>query len=101
MSKRLAPKLPDRLFDRLKGERFREQRFQVLLLITIDENGWPYPSMLSYLEVIAPDHENIRMAPWSNSTATANLRRNPKATLLVVEEGLAYYIQGTATELAS
>jgi hypothetical protein len=100
MSKRLAAVLPDGLLERLKGDRFREQRFQVLLLITLDENGWPYPSMLSYLEVIAPNRENIRMAPWNNSTATANLRRNPKATLLVVEEGLAYYIQGTATEVS-
>jgi len=99
MSKRLEPKLSDRLFERMNGAQFRNLRFQVLLLITIDEHGFPYPSMLSYLEVLAIDRQNIRMAPWNNSTATANLRRNGKGTLLVIDEGLACYLQGTATEL--
>ena len=71
----------------------------MVLLVTLDEKGWPYAAMLSYLEVIAPDRANIRLAPWNNSTTTANIRRNGKVTLLVVDEGMADYIQGTATEL--
>jgi len=99
MSKRLEPVLPDRLFRLLDGEHLREQLNKVVLLITLDENGWPYAAMLSYMEVIAPDRGNIRLAPWNNSTTTANIRRNGKVTLLIVDEGLAVYIQGTATEL--
>ena len=99
MSKRLEPILPDPLFHLLNGEHLREQLNKVVLLITLDEKGWPYAAMLSYLEVIAPDRANIRMAPWNKSTTTANIRRNGKVTLLVVDEGLADYIQGTATEL--
>ena len=99
MSVRLGPKLPDDLFDRMNAEHLDEHLSKVVLLITVDEGGWPYAAILSYLEVIAPDRSTLRLAPWNNSTTTANLRRNGKVTLLVVEEGMAYYIQGTATEL--
>jgi hypothetical protein len=99
MSKRLPPVLTDRLNRLLNGERLSEQLSKVLLLITLDEAGWPYVAMLSYLEVIAVDGSNLRIAPWSNSTTTANLRRSGKATLIVVDEELACYIQTTAQEL--
>ena len=99
MSVRLEPKLPDDLFDRMNGEHLDEHLNKVVLLITVDEGGWPYAAILSYLEVIAPDRSTLRLAPWNSSTTTANLRRNGRVTLLVVEEGMAYYIQGTATEL--
>jgi len=99
MSKRLPPILTDRLNGLLGGDRLEEQLNKALLLVTLDEAGWPYVAMLSYLEVIAADRGNIRIAPWSNSTTTANLRRAGKATLIVVEEEMAYYIQATAAEL--
>lgn len=100
MSVRLPPVMPDRLFRLMNGEHLDANLNKVVLLITADEKGWPYAAILSYLEVIAADRSNLRMAPWSNSTTTTNLRRNGKTTLLVVEEGLACYIQDTATEPA-
>lgn len=99
MSVRLGASLPEDLFDRMNGEHLDQHLHEVVLLVTMDEGGWPYAAMLSYLEVVAPDRSALRLAPWNNSTTTANLRRNGKAALLVVEEGIAYYIQGTATEL--
>ena len=99
MSVRLKPILPDELFNRLNGEHLEQLWNRVVLLITVDEKGWPYAAILSYLEIIAPDRNTLRLAPWNNSTTTTNLRRDGRVTLLVVEEGLAYYIQGTATEL--
>ena len=99
MSVRLGAILPEDLFERMNGERLDRHLHEVILLITVDEGGWPYAALLSYLEVVAPDRNTLRLAPWNNSGTTANLRRNGKATLLVVEEGIAYYIQGTATEL--
>jgi len=99
MSKRLESVLPDRLFQLLNGDRLDDQLKKVILLVTLDENGFPYTAMLSYLEVIARDRRNIRMAPWNNSTTTANMRRNPKVALLLVDTGMAYYIQGSAAEL--
>ena len=100
MSVRLKAELPDRLFSLVNGERLEEKLDKAVLLITVDEKGWPYAAMLSYLEVIAPDRYNLRLAPWNNSTTTANLRRNSRVTLLFVEENLAFYVQGTATELS-
>jgi len=99
MSKRLPPVLTDRLNGLVNGERLDEQLRKVLLLVSLDEAGWPYVAMLSYLEVIAADRGNLRIAPWSNSTTTANLRRERKATLIVVDEEMAYYIQCSAQEL--
>ena len=100
MSKRLEPILPDALFALLNGERLDQHLNKVLLLITLDSAGWPRAAMLSLLDVIAADRSNLRMAPWNDSTTTANLRRNGKVALLVVDESMAYYIQGTATELS-
>jgi hypothetical protein len=103
MSVRLKPELPEELFNRLNGlmndKQLDQHLDQVILLITLDEGGWPYGAMLSYLEVIAWDRRTLRLAPWTNSTTTGNLRRNGKVALLVIEEGLAYYVQGTAREL--
>ena len=99
MSKRMPPVLTERLKLLLNGERLEEQLEKALLLITLDESGWPYVAMLSYLEVIAADDSNLRIAPWNNSTTTANLRRAGKATVIVVDEEVAYYIQATAQEL--
>ena len=100
MSKRLEPILPDSLFLLLNGERLDQHLNKVLLLITLDSAGWPRAAMLSLLEVVAADRSNLRMAPWNDSTTTANLRRNGKVALLVVDESMAYYIQGTASELS-
>jgi hypothetical protein len=99
MSKRLEPSLPDRLFRLLNGEHLADQLNKVLMLVTLDEKGWPYAAMLRYLEVVARDRENIRMSPWNNSTTTANIRRDGRVTLLLVDVEMAYYIQGTATEM--
>ena len=99
MSVRLKPELPDELFDLMNGGQIDRHLNKVVLLITLDEEGLPYGAILSYLEVIAPDRKSLRLAPWNNSTTTANIRRNSKVTLLVIEEELAYYIQGSATEL--
>ena len=84
----------------IDGEHLGENLGKVLLLITLDENGWPYVAMLGTLEVIAIDRRTIRIAPWNGSTTTENLRRNAKVTLIAVDEAMAYYVQGTARELA-
>ena len=103
MSVRLGPELPDELFNLMNGlmngGQLDQHLNQVILLITLDEGGWPYGAMLSYLEVIARDRRTLRLAPWTNSTTSGNLRRNGKVALLVIEAGLAYYVQGTAAEL--
>ena len=91
--------MPAPLAPMLDGSGLKEHLNKVFLLITSDEHGYPYVAMLSLLELISVDRENIRLAPWNNSTTTANMRRNCKVTLIVVDTEMAYYLQGTATEL--
>ncbi len=100
MSRRLDPVLPEKLFSLLGGHQIDQHLDKVILLVSIDEGGWPYVAMLSLLETVAVDSGNIRIAPWNVSSTTANLRRNPKATLIVVDEEMAYYLQTTASDLA-
>ena len=100
MSKRLEPLLPERLLPLFDGSHLDEHRLKVFLLVTVDEHGYPYVAMLSLLELIAVDRANLRLAPWNNSTTTANMQRNGKVSLIVVDTEMAYYIQGTASELA-
>lgn len=101
MSKRLEPLLPEKLAPMFDGTLAETHREKVFLLITVDERGYPYVAMLSLLELVALDRANLRLAPWSNSTTTANMRRNGKVTLIAVDTELAIYIQGTASELAA
>ena len=42
MSVRLEPKLPYDLFNLMNGEHLDEHLNKVVLLITVDEGGWPY-----------------------------------------------------------
>jgi hypothetical protein len=100
LSKRLEPLLPEPLAPMFDGSSLDEHLNKVFLLITIDERGYPYVAMLSLLELTCTDRANIRLAPWNNSTTTANMRRDGKVTLVVIDTEMAYYIQGTATELA-
>lgn len=101
MSKRLEPQLPEKLAPVFDGSIAEPHRGKVFLLITVDAAGYPYVAMMSLLELVAADRQNLRLAPWSNSTTTANMRRNGKITLIAVDTEMAYYIQGTATEMAA
>jgi hypothetical protein len=101
VSKRLEPVLPDRLLPVFDGSLAEAHRGKVFLLITVDERGYPYVAMMSLLELVALDRQNLRLAPWTSSTTTANMRRNGKVTLIAVDTEMAYYIQGTASELSA
>src|ERR1700674_2275875 len=72
---------------------------KAILICTVDPQGCPHPAILSYFEVIAKDDRNIRLAVFKDSTTTANMRRNGKLTVLIIDERVAYYIKGTVEEL--
>ncbi len=71
----------------------------VILLATSDKEGWPHIAMLSNWEVFAKDGTNIRVAAYDSSTTTANLLRNGRATLALIDRGMTYYVKGKATLL--
>jgi len=95
----VSNELPDDLYRRLAANDLEACAEKVVLICTVDANGWPHPAMLSYFEVIAKDRRNIRLATYKNSKTTENMRRNGKLTILVIDERVAYYIKGHAEEL--
>ena len=99
MSKSLGSELNDDLSRRLSGEDLETFAEKVILIATVDEGGRPHPAMLSYLEVVARDRTNIRLATYKDSSTTENMRRNGKATISIIDERVAYYIKGSVVEL--
>ena len=99
MARLLGNELPDDLYQRLRGRDLEERADKVILISTVDEQGWPHPAMLSYFEVIAKDRRTLRLATYTNSNTTQNMRRTGRATLSIIEEHTAYYVKGIVTEL--
>jgi len=100
MAKVVGKTLPDDLFRKLSGQDLEAQTGKAILICTIDGAGWPHPAMLSYLEVIAPDRGNLRMATYVSSSTTRNMCRNGYATLSFIDSGMAYYVKGTARQIS-
>jgi len=99
MSKSLGNELNDDLFRRLSGENLETLAEKVILIATVDNGGGPHPAMLSYLEIVARDRRNIRLATYKDSSTTENMRRNRKATFSIIDERVAYYIKGSVVEI--
>src|SRR5262249_12228311 len=79
------------------GEFIDEYLDQVILLYTIDTDGWAHPSLLSYFEVAATDRSTVRLATYKDSNTTENMRRREKVTLSLFGPRVAYTIKGRAT----
>ncbi len=99
MSNLLGKELPDNLYELLKGEDVASQMGKVILITTVDAQGFPHPAMLSFGEMAARDVGNIRLATYKGSTTSTNLVRNKKLTVIIADEGITYYIKGTVTPL--
>jgi hypothetical protein len=83
----------------LKGETMVSKTGKAIVIVTVDEAGWPHPGMLSYHEVVAKDRSTIDLAIGKSSTTAMNLRRGGKITLLITDSDLNYYVKGTTREL--
>ena len=99
MARFVGNELPDDLYQRLSGRDLEAYADKVILISTVDAEGWPHPAMLSYFEIIAKDRRNIRMATYKDSSTTANMRRDSKATLSIIDERVAYYVKGSVEEV--
>ena len=58
-----------------------------LLLLSIDDDGWPRQAMLSQGEVIVVDDRHLRLGLWPGSTTTRNLAARGQATMTTVCNG--------------
>jgi hypothetical protein len=99
MSQLLGKELTSALFERLKGEEVASKAGKAIVIVTVDEQGWAHPAMLSYYEVVAKDHFTIDLAVGKASTTAKNLRQTGKITLLITDSGMNYYLKGNASEI--
>ena len=99
MSQLLGKVLTEELFDRLNGSDLGSKLGKAIVIVTVDEQGWSHPAMLSYYEVVAKDRSRIDLAIGKSSTTAKNLRRTGKITLLITDSGVNCYIKGNAREI--
>ncbi len=98
MSKLLGKVINEELLGRLSGNDIRSTVGKALIIVTVDEQGWAHPAVLSYYEIVAKSEDRIDIAVGKTSTTGKNLRRTGKITLLVTDAGINYYIKGDARE---
>ncbi len=89
--------MPDDLLSRLRSE---TADGKALLVCSVGDDGWPHPAMLSHQELIAVDARRLRLATYAGSQTTRNLTANGVVTVMIVDEGVAYYVKGTPQRLA-
>ena len=100
MSRSLGNALPGAVVTMLDGTALREKSHLVYLLLTLDADGYPRPAMVSVGELLARGPSELRLALYSSSSTTGNLRRSGRLTLALAEGGVGYYVRATARELA-
>jgi hypothetical protein len=100
MSKNLGATLPDDLLDFLSSTEPGDKFKQVILFSTTDEDGYPRHGLLSSHEVLAKDSKRILLLLYSNSQSTANLQREGKISLVLVNPDMSYYVFCSARPLS-
>ncbi|MBI2986541.1 MAG: pyridoxamine 5'-phosphate oxidase family protein [Deltaproteobacteria bacterium] len=99
MSQFLGKELTTELFERLKGMDVGSKAGKAIVIVTVDDQGWAHPAMLSYYEVVAKDRSRIDLAIGKTSTTAKNLRGTGKITLLITDSGMNYYLKGGVREI--
>ena len=100
MSKELGATLPPDLLDFLSSTEPEEKFKQVILFSTTDEDGWPRHGLISPREVVAKDSNRLLLLLYSNSRSTANVQREGKISLVLVNPNMSYYVLCTVRPFA-
>ena len=99
MSQVLGKELTHALLDRLSGRDVESHEGKIIPIFTTDEQGWAYPALLSYYEIVAKNPSTLDMALWKDSSTAHNLRRTGKVTLMIIDQAVNYYLKGSVCEL--
>jgi hypothetical protein len=99
VSRIVGSDLPPDLQQRLSGRDLEPLATLAIPIVTVDDDERAHPALLSYFEVAAKDAAHVRIAVWSTSSTSRNLRERGRVTLLVLDERVAYYVKARATEL--
>lgn len=103
MSKFVSETLPAEVRKALNGRDLEGKIGDAYLVVTVDADGTPRPSMLSAGEMLAVDDRTIRLGVWRGTHTAENLRRGGHVLICFVAEGTVLYIKGSsrAVEVAS
>jgi hypothetical protein len=101
MSRQLGSELPKELLTLLDAHDLTSRVGKAILITTIDAQGWPHPALLSYGEVLALDARRLRLATYSSSGTSNNMRRSGRLTLCLIEARMAYYVKTRVEEQTS
>jgi len=93
LAKSLGSKLPENLAMRLYQPDEDKARQRVILVTTVDQDGWPRHLMLSYYEVVAKDQSHMLLLTYADSKSTKNLLRTGMASLLFLDEEMSYFVR--------
>jgi len=92
MSRLIGSELPDELFALMTKK--DDRLGKVIVMATVDDNGWAHPAMASYYELVAKDRGHIHLAIGKNSTTEKNLKRTGAITLVVTDHHVNFYLKG-------
>ena len=98
MSRLIGNELTEALRSRLSGRNVTSHEGKIIPIFTLDESGWPQPTLLSYYEIVAKNSTTIDVALWKNSSAAKNLTRTNKVTIMITDHGVNYYLKGSVRE---
>lgn len=90
--------MPNDLAMRLYQPDESNARQRVILVTTVDQDGFPRQFMLSHYEVVARDPSNLLILTYAGSKSTQNLLRTGKASLLFLDEEMSYYVRVMCTK---
>ncbi|GGH78343.1 hypothetical protein JOD43_000954 [Pullulanibacillus pueri] len=93
--------LTDELFDLFNGKNLKDKQHEAFMLLTVSEDVCPHTAMVSVGEVVATDHNTLRLALWPESQTTQNIVRSGKAMLVLFYNSKAVYITLSLEPLAT
>ncbi len=91
MSKPLGRALPESLYARWHAA--ERTAGLVVVVHSIDEQGFAHPALLSEFEVLALAPDRLRLAAGRGSRTAANIRERKRVTLSAIEPEGVYYIK--------
>ncbi len=93
MSRSLGPALPADLLRDLSQSDLGARLGRALPLVTLDASGRPHPMLCSYVELLAVDPGELRLAVGAGGSSARNLEERGAATLVVVDAERTVYVK--------
>jgi hypothetical protein len=83
----------------LDGRDLEEKVGTAIGVYTADADGWPHPAQLSPGEVLLSPDGEVRLAVWTKSKTSENLRRDGRVVLMLAAYGGLHELRFEVTEM--